>query len=235
MKLPTDLSQTRKAQATGIAVLLAMLLTGWLVVLSPRSNAISAVNADTTAAAAANDSLRSQIQARRAQQAKLPELRTLAAALAVRFPPNAQQPRLFRMVTAAAGQAGLAPGAVTNLITGAPVPDAKAGPAQLASQQITMNVTGTAGQLRRLIRNLEQLPRAFRITSITLASTATGPAGTTGGKRTITITGQMFVMATLTDPTAPARGSRPGATARAEPQPHPPALQTTPPTRPAGP
>ena len=49
MKLPTDLSQTRKAQAAGIAVLLAMVLTGWLFVLSPRSNAISAVNADTTA------------------------------------------------------------------------------------------------------------------------------------------------------------------------------------------
>jgi Tfp pilus assembly protein PilO len=208
VKLLTGLSEIRKAKAIGIAALLSMLLTGWLFVLSPRNDAVSAVNDLTTAAAAANDSLRTQIETRRAQQAELPELRTLAAALAIRFPPNAQQPRLFRMVTAAAGRAGLAPGAITNVTTGAPVPDATAGPAQIAVQQITLNVTGTAVQLRRLIGNLEQLPRAFQITAVSLASTATHPAGAPSSKHAITITGQMFVMSALTDPTTPITQAR---------------------------
>lgn len=196
------MTESRKAKAAGFAVLLGMLIAGWLFVLSPRGEGVAAVDGEITATAAVNDALRNQIRARRAQEAKLAEWRAVAAALTVRFPPDAQQPRLFRMVTAAAAAAGLAPGAVANLTVGAPVRDAAAGTAAIASQQITMNVTGTPLQIRSLIGNLENLPRAFRLTTVTVASADTEPGGVAGGRQTVTINGQMFVMPTLADPTA---------------------------------
>jgi hypothetical protein len=241
VKSLNSMTQTTKATLIGVAVLLAMLIAGWLFVLSPRSDAVAAVDSDVKVASATNDSLRNQIATRRAQEAKLPELRKISKALDGRFPPSAEQPELYKMVTAAAGRAGIAPGDVTNLTVNPPVsgtagqsasaqlPGVAAVPAQIASQQVTMDVKGTEAQIRKMVANLEDLPRAFEVTTVNLsnpssgtaAGTATGTAGTAAAAvvdtgSTATITGQMFVMPALADPTLAASQAKAKAAAAAK-------------------
>jgi Tfp pilus assembly protein PilO len=217
VKALNSMTQTRKATLIGVAVLLAMLVVGWMFVLTPRSDAVAAANEKVKVAAAANDQLRSTIAARRAQEARLPELRKISKALDGRFPPSAQQPELYKMVTAAAGRAGIAPGEVTNLTVNPPVsgtsgqpasaqlPGVAAVPAQIASQQVTMDVKGSEAQIRKMVANLEDLPRAFEVTTVSLSNPATGAKGDAVQTTTATITGQMVVMPALKDPTLAAK------------------------------
>ena len=207
-----SMSALRKSAFIGIGLLLALLVASWMFVLSPRSDAVAAANDQVSVASAANDALRGTIATRRVQQAKLPELRKVEKALSGRFPPTAEQPQLFKMVTAAAGQAGLAPSAVSNLTISPPasgtaggaataqLPGIAAPLAQIAAQTITMDVKGTEEQIRKLVGNLEQLPRAFEVTTVSLSNAAA--TETTTAVQTAAITGQMFVMPTLADPTA---------------------------------
>lgn len=205
-----SLTPLRKAGLIGVAVLVGLLVASWMFVLSPRNAAVAAVNEKVDAASAANDALRNTIETRRAQQAKLPELRKVEKALAGRFPPTAEQAKMFKMVTAAAGQAGLAPSAVSNLTVSPPTSAAGAGASaqlpgvaapigEIASQQVSMDVDGTEEQIRRLVANLEQLPRAFQVTTVSISNTAA--TGEAPASTTATVTGDMFVMPKLADPT----------------------------------
>lgn len=205
-----SMTSLRKAGLIGAAVLVGLLVASWMFVLSPRNAAVAAANEKVDAASAANDALRGTIETRRAMQAQLPELRKVEKALAGRFPPTAEQAKMFKMVTAAAGQAGLAPSAISNLTVSPPASASGAGASaqlpgvaapvgEIASQPVSMDVAGTEDQIRRLVANLEQLPRAFQVTTVSVnntAATAETPASTTA-----TVTGEMFVMPKLADPT----------------------------------
>ena len=216
MSFLKSMTALRKATLIGTAVLLGLLVASWMFVLSPRSDAIAATNAEVDVASASNDTLRDQISTRRAQEAQLPELRKVDKALSGRFPPTAEQAKMFQMITAAAGQAGLAPSAVTNLTVNPPVngtggqassaqlPGIAAPVAEIASQQVTMDVKGTAEQIRKMMRNLEELPRAFQV--LTLNVTNGGPADPADQNevemQSAAITGAMYLLPTLADPLA---------------------------------
>jgi hypothetical protein len=60
-----------------------------------------------------------------------------------------------------------------------------------------VSVTGTYDETERLLQNLEHMPRAYLMTSVSLAG---GGDGTTTGEFTTTITGEMFVMPPIPDP-----------------------------------
>jgi Tfp pilus assembly protein PilO len=230
------LSPTAKVTAIGVAGLSAALIVSWFAVLHPRGNEVGKVDAQAAAVAASNDALRNQIAARQAEQAQLPQLEKISSALDTRFPPNSQQAKLFAMITAAAASAGIAPQYLTNLTVAAPV-DASTGAntsahlpgvgttiGQVASQQVSLTARGTAADIRKFVANLEQLPRAFEVTTVnltqpvpTVLSAPTTATTTTGGTTTTTttpaappapdanfdtanITGQMFLMPTLANP-----------------------------------
>jgi hypothetical protein len=123
----------------------------------------------------------------------------------VKFPPTADQPGLFRDITAAAQDAGIGPGGVTSLTPTPPVEGGDeaaassgiqvgAPAAGLARQTMAIAVTGSYDQTQHLLENLEQMPRSFLINTVELSGTAEGGAFTT------TISGDMFVMAPAADP-----------------------------------
>lgn len=210
------LTATRRTGLIGVLALVLALLAAWLLVLSPRSEAIAEVSGQTTVAAAANDALRGQITARRAQQDALPQERKVADALAERFPASAEQAKLFRMITAAAAQAGIAPQSLTNLTVNPPTGGTAGGPAsaqlpgisqtggQIAAQQVSMDVEGSAGEIRALVGNLEKLPRAFALTALSVTDRSGGSGKVGKGGQSVSITGQMFLMPQLADPTVTA-------------------------------
>ncbi|HUR72967.1 MAG TPA: type 4a pilus biogenesis protein PilO [Sporichthya sp.] len=211
------LTPARKTAAVGTVVLLVALIAAWMLVLSPRSDAVANVNDQVTAAEQSNQTLRNQIATLQARKDQLPELREVSKALDRRFPPTAEQAKLFKMLTAAAAEAGIAPQYLTNLTVAAPaavgsassaqLPGVSAPITQIASQQLTLNVSGTPRQIRAFVVNLEKLPRAFAVNAISVSQSAptatpTENASVAPDAQTVTITGNMFVMPKVVDPTA---------------------------------
>ncbi len=218
MRGAAQLTPTRKTAIIGIVLLVLVMIVAWFAVLKPRAADVTAVQEQTAVAAAANDSLRNQVAARRAQEAQLPTLSKLSDALSGRFPATAEQAKMFSMITAAAAGAGIAPQFVTNLTVAAPADALSATSAALpgvatqigriATQTVTLDVRGTASKIRAFIANLEKLPRAFQVTSLTLSTqTTTGKdaASVPGGNQTAAITGSMYLMPEFAAPPAAAK------------------------------
>jgi Tfp pilus assembly protein PilO len=197
----------RSAAATkglGAAGLVLVAGAGWFLAVGPETDRLSEVEAQVTSAREQNDLLGIQLAALKAQAADLDDTRDRAEALALRFPATADQPGLFREVTRAAADAGIGARDVTALTptpptvgeagaTGAQLaPDASE--ADLARQSVSVAVEGSYRETRRLLDNLEQMPRAYLITSITLS------AGSEPSTFTTSIDGDMFVMPPVEDP-----------------------------------
>jgi Tfp pilus assembly protein PilO len=234
------LTRVSKTVALGVLVLAVVLAMAYFAVLRPRANSVDKTNAQAAAVTAANDALRTQIAQRHAQEEQLPELRALSSAIDSRFPPTAEQAKLFKMITAAAASAGIPPQYLTNLTvtppsdastsdsTTAHLPGVGTAIGQVASQQVTLNAKGTPAQVRAFVANLEKLPRAFEVTAVNLTlpqqstATTTGSTGPTtaaapdANLEQATITGQMFLMPSIADPTKPATtGSAAAGTTKA--------------------
>jgi Tfp pilus assembly protein PilO len=173
-------------------------------VIGPKTAALSDVRVQISGARDQNDGLELQLLALKKQAEQLDEVRATARALATKFPPTADQPGLFREITAAAEKAGIGPDGLTSLTPTPPVEgggDAASGiqledPSEgLAKQTMAIAVTGAYDQMQQFLENLEQMPRSFLITSVALSG------GGEGDKFTATISGDMFVMAPAADPT----------------------------------
>lgn len=187
-------------------VLLAGL--GWLLLLSPQTSALAEARAEVATTKSQNDALRHLLVVLQGQQRHLSDTRVTATALAAKFPPTADQPELFRSVTAAAATAGIPAARITTLTPTAPLLlsggpgggaqlPGKATTAGVAAQSVSMTIEGSYQQMLQLIANLERMPRAYLITSLTLS------AGTTPGTFSTAITGEMFVMPPAKDPATP--------------------------------
>lgn len=205
----------RSPGATKLLGALALVLVaglGWLLVLGPRTEALATVRAETEAASAQNESLRQQLVVLEKQQADLPRTRADAKALAAMFPATADQPGLFQAVTDAASTAGIPARKVTALTPTPPqVGDAQGGTGaaqlpteqssgRLARQTVTVSIQATYDQTWQLLENLERIPRAYLVTSITMSTGGESDAYVT------TVTGEMFVMPPAEEP-APADSS----------------------------
>ena len=199
-----DLNTPTASKAVGGLSLLAIAGLSWVLVLGPETSTLAGTRLQVDSARQQNQVLAQQLSSLESQREKLGEMRRAARKLAEQFPPTADQPGLFREVTDAAVDAGIGPNGVTTLAPTAPVigsadgavtadPPA-AGSGQLASQTVSVSITGTYEQTRQLLVNLEHMPRAYLITSVTL-----GGGGDTDSYTT-TIAGEMFVMPPIEDP-----------------------------------
>jgi hypothetical protein len=200
-------------KVVGALVLLLVAAAGWMLVLGPTMTELAEVREQTEAARSQNDLLASQLARLEDQAAHLDDTRAVAQALADKFPPTADQPGLFAQVTSAAAAAGIGARDVTALTPTPPTvgstdPAAAAAPSgstpgNLARQTVTVAVEGGYAATEALLANLERLPRAYLVTSVTLGG------GTEVGRFTTTITGDMFVMSPAPDPADAAKGAVP--------------------------
>jgi Tfp pilus assembly protein PilO len=202
---------TTTTKILGAAALLAITGAGWVLVLSPQSSELADVRNQIETTREENATLEQEVAKLEVQRRQLPATRATARALAALFPPTAAQPTLFRAVTAAATTAGIPANDVTELSAAAPVPGSAGGAdkaqlpgeatdTDLAGQTVTITVQGDYDEIQRLTENLEDLSRAYLVSSLTLGT------GAQPGAYTATVTGQMFVMPAAPDPaTAPRR------------------------------
>ncbi|MFC4785483.1 hypothetical protein ACT8ZV_13470 [Nocardioides sp. MAHUQ-72] len=199
-----DLSTPNATKALGALSLLALGAVSWVAVIGPETSTLADTRLQVESARQQNTMLTQQLAQLEQQRGEVTAARRTARELAAKFPPTADQPGLFREVTAAAVDAGIGPNGVTTLAPTPPVIGAGAGagvtatPApgsgQLASQTVSVSVTGSYDQTLQLLENLEQMPRAYLIDSVSLSG------GGTDGGFTTTIAGQMFVMPPVVDP-----------------------------------
>lgn len=188
------------------AVLLSLLVAaGWFLAVGPQTAALSEVRTSIEETRSQNQLLEQQLATLREQAESIEQTEAAADGLARVFPGTADQPGLFEMVTDAAGSAGISPRDVTALsptpptvgaadaATGAtPVPAAGAG--ELARQTVTLSVSASYAQTTDLLANLERMPRAYLVTSVSLG------AGSEAGRFLTTVTGDMFVAPAIKSP-----------------------------------
>ena len=202
-----DLATPTATKVTGAIGLLVVAGLGWTFGVGPQSAHLAEAREQVTTVQDQNALLTVQLAALTKQQQDLGATRRTARVLAAKFPPTADQPGLFEIVTAAAVDAGIGAKGVTTLTPTPPVvgtADGSAGSTQagttapsgdqLARQTVTVAVTGSYDQTRQLLVNLEHMKRAYLITSVSLAG------DTENGAYTTSITGDMFVMPPVQDP-----------------------------------
>lgn len=199
-----NLRTPRATLVAGALLLVVLAVAGWFLAVGPKTEALAEVQTSIEDTRAQNDLLEQQLAELREQAAAITETEAVADELARVFPGTADQPGLFRMVTDAAARAGIGSRDVTALsptpptiggadpATGAsPVPAAGA---TLARQTVTLSVEGTYAETTELLANLEQMPRAYLVTSVSLG-VGSGP-----GSFLTTVTGDMFVVPTIDPP-----------------------------------
>ena len=201
-----DFNSPTASKVVGSLCLVAVTALGWTFVVGPETSSLSETHAQVDAARAQNDALTLQLSQLKEQQAELRKTRTVADELAAKFPPTADQPGLFEQVTGAAVAAGIGPDGVTTLAptppmigsaTGGVTADQpEVGSGTLATQTVTVSVTGSYDQTQRLLDNLEHMQRAYLITSVALS----GSGEDTDSTFTTTIAGQMYVMPPVAEP-----------------------------------
>jgi hypothetical protein len=210
----------RSPAGTKIVGALALVLVaalGWLFVLGPAFGELDDVHTRTSEAEATSDVLTQQLTVLEEQQKTLPQIRAASSALTVRFPATADQPGLFEAVSQAVADAGIPAESLTALTPTPPVVgngDETAGvvlpteavPGNLATQTVTVSVDSTYDEAWQLLVHLEEMPRAYLVTSLTVT------ASEGSGQFSTTISGDMFVMPVAAVPdvaaTAPVANTR---------------------------
>ena len=199
------LGSLRATKLLGTIAVILLAGVGWLFLISPQTSALEEVRVQIETTRSQSSGLRQQLVSLRELQRHLKDTRTTARALAAKFPPTADQPELFRAVTAAADAAGIPARRITALTPSPPVagsgrsaveakrPGATTA-ADVAAQDVSLTVEGSYQEVRKLVENLEGMPRAYLITSLTLS------AGANPGTFTATIDGTMFAMPPAKDP-----------------------------------
>ena len=196
----------------GIAAIAVVALASWLLLISPVLDKTSAAKDATSMAEDRNRLMSTQVAALKRQREDLPVYERTAAGLARLFPPTADQPGFFAAVVAAAGRAGIASDNVTTLSPSAPQllgPDgqplsADALAAQgddeprtdVAQQSVAVSAEGSYDQIQRLLAALEQMDRAFVVSSLSVERGGDGE-GDTPATLTVSITGSTYVAAPL--------------------------------------
>ncbi|CAN5425403.1 hypothetical protein BH09ACT10_BH09ACT10_10320 [soil metagenome] len=197
-----DLRSPRATTIIGTLALLLIIAVSWMFVVGPEMSRLSAVRTQIQETRNQNDVLRVQVARLAKQSQDLAEVRQAAGALADKFPPTADQPGLFGEVTAAAVDAGIGADGITTLAPNPPVigdaangvaAEQPTGGGQLARQAVSISIEGTYAQTLKVLSSLEQMKRAYLISSVSLSGGA--EAG-----YTTTVAGDMFVMAPVTDP-----------------------------------
>jgi Tfp pilus assembly protein PilO len=180
-----------------VAVVVVLLLAVFFLVL-PKMNEVSSANDQLDQAVSQEGTLRSQLAALQQAQQDAPQARETIRRVDQAIPPTVDQQGLILLLQNAADQAGVD---LFTITPGGPTFDAATG---LTSIDNTMTVNGSYFAVTEFMFNIETLPRAAKISSLTVSPSGDSAIG--GG---LTATGSVTVY--TTDQSA-GPGSAPGPT-----------------------
>jgi hypothetical protein len=210
--------------ALALLAALVVLTGGWFLVVAPTRGEAAELQEQAELQEMTNAQLATALGVLRDKAEKLPEKQAEVDEAARRIPDGPDLPDLLRALAAAAASAGVelssvtptAPVAVAADAVAAPVapvasvdqaaaapaapvaPAAPAAPAALSAIDVTMVVVGDFYAVEHFLMLLEELPRALRVTGLSMAPGATAlsddPAAATDGRSVeATLTGRVFL------------------------------------------
>lgn len=190
----------------GSAVLILVAAVGWLFILSPRLGTTAEIEEQTQSVAVSNTSRQHQLSELDKMKSEAPTAAGRVQKLISRMPQEADLPQMFNQITNAAKKAGIAGNAISTITPSVPEPLDTSGPVdpgtltdaeqlaqranfKVAKLDVTMSVTGSIGEIRQFLYNLEHLERDFLIREVTVTNAIEGK-----GDRVATVTATAFVL-----------------------------------------
>jgi Tfp pilus assembly protein PilO len=175
------------------SVLVALVVLVFL--LLPRISAVGKRSDDVDKARAQQQNLEVQLGQLKEAQAEAAAVQRQLNRLETKIPPTADEPSLIRLLQNAADAAAvdflsISPGTPVQTIPG------------ISTIALSINVTGSFFSVEEFLFKLETLPRAVRVTTISV-----GPGGEIPGQLSLTMTGETYTTDLSAGP-----GSVPGAT-----------------------
>ena len=178
--------------ALSLVALLAILAGGWFLLVAPERTQAAELRAQAESERLTNEQLETQLEVLRTKAEQLPAKRAELAEVAEKLPAGPALPDLVRALTAAARRAGVA---LTSVTPGAPVALAAAAPAAAAAPvapadgsaapapapapapaaptasglsevPLVLEAEGDFYELEQFLAELEDLPRALRVTAL---------------------------------------------------------------------
>jgi Tfp pilus assembly protein PilO len=198
--------------AAVVSVLVALIVLVFL--LLPRISAVGKKSDELDKAKAQEQTLRVQLQQLEEAKAQAAIVQRQLNRLETKIPPTADLPSMIRLLQNAADSSAVdfmsvSPGTPTQTITG------------ISTITLSINVTGSFFSVEEYLFKMETLPRAVRVTTITVA-----PGGEIPGSLTLTMSGETYTTDLSAGP-----GSVPGGAATPAPvTPAPTGVPTTTPT-----
>lgn len=220
------MSKLQQWVALGVVAVLAVLSAGWFLLVGPTRSEAAALREQAVQQDLTNARVRTQLQVLQAQADALPEQRARLAVATERIPDAPRLPALVRALGAAAEESdvelvSIVPGLpepVTATSTGTPTttptgttaeaapeatrPVPAGGVGTLHALPVTLNVVGGYFQIERYLDALEDLPRAWRVSGLTVAPGADPVAAVTdaasagdGRSLAAVITGSVYLAA----------------------------------------
>ena len=235
------MTKMRQLVVLALAACTALMALSWFLLVSPKRTEAAELREQATVQQQNNASLETRLQVLRAQSAQLPAEQAELARIATKIPERPSLPTLIRALTAAAAEADVeltgitpqtpelvAPAAADPATTATTADGAAAAPApagaagQLARIPLSITVTGGYFSIVQFVRELEELPRALRVSNLGMAPDAGAAAegAQQGEVLSATLTGEVFLAPVPTAGAAvPATGTAPGAPAAGAPVP----------------
>lgn len=152
----------------GVAVL-AVLVVVFLVL--PKMGQVSEAKTQLSEAASEEQTLLSREQALEDAKAAAPEARATIAEVDQMIPPTADESGILLLLNNAAGAAGLD---LLSLAPGTPTLDPTSG---LSSISVSVSAEGTYFDVTEFLYRIETLPRAAKVTALSLSPGETGVGG----------------------------------------------------------
>ena len=213
--------KTTLIKLLGTLGLVVLLVASWFFLLSPQMDKVSDIKAQTEQTQMENTAKQAEISDLEQKEQQLPAAIAAATRLTDKFPPTAEQAALFSEIKRIAADAGIPEDNVTALTPAVPqkgssdgsvgvaedpnagsgAGDAAAGqPGEIASMMVDITVTGAERQLVNFVNGLENADRSYLLSNVSYS-----PVSEEGGGQTfsMSISGNMFLLPPLVDPTAP--------------------------------
>jgi len=204
--------------AIAVVVSLGVLAAGWFLLVQPKHAEASELRAQAEQQVTANAALRTHLAVLKAQARDLPKQQAQLAEVQEKIPDNPALPALIRALDTASTTSGVE---FVSLVPGTPTP---AGALSLVP--VTISVVGGFYEVEQYVSLLEDLPRALRISNISVApganpvadagsgtSSTAGSAATDGSSLVTVLSGSVFMSpddaAAATAPAAAGAGTLP--------------------------
>jgi len=183
--------------AGAIVAVIAVLAVFFLVL--PKMSEVSETREEIAAAEAQETALRAQLASLKEAQANAPQVKAEIAKLANEVPPTADLPALIRLLTAAAD------GSAVDFFTVAPGNPQLDPTGAFSTIQTAISVTGGYFALDQFLFRLETLPRAAKVTSVSITPGGAALPGSTVNSLSMQLGVEFYTTDTSAGP-----GSLPG-------------------------